>query len=287
MKYFLGVALAVLPALGQSGVVTPLALYTEFQAQPEPLVVDSLRQELDRIMAPLGFPLEWWSIDANANYPSAVELAVVTFRGSCSTAHLLMTDSPPGPLGFAYVTNGEVLPFAEVDCDRIRDFLREQLGHKIRDREAAFGRAVGRVVAHELFHIFAGTTRHGPSGVAESAFTQKELLSDRFELEASEFRILRASLKQARLQNSRQRSAASPLAGRFIFKERGCAVCHGVLGGGTSSAPSLRGAVEDAKAFAAKLTRSLGRMSVPAKLEPPSLDEDEIADVLSFLNRME
>jgi len=180
-----------------------------------------------------------------------------------------------------------VLPFAEVNCDRIRDFLREDLirTHST-ERESVYGRAVGRVLAHELFHVFVRSAAHGARGVAEPAFTQAELLGNEFQLATREFRLLRAGLKQARVQNSHLRSAASPLAGRFIFQESGCASCHGPQGGGTPSAPPLRGALADVKAFAGRLASNVKKMSRQAKAAPiemGSLDDDEIADIVSFL----
>jgi hypothetical protein len=289
MKYFLCLALSALPALGQPVAVAPLALFTLFQPQPSPVMVASIRREVGDIMAPLGFPFEWWSIDGAQINQEAAELAVITFRGNCSSANLLIATTTPGPLGLTHISNGEVLPFADVDCDRIRDFLRKDLLRvSANEREHLLGRAVGRVLAHELFHVFVGTTHHGTSGVAEPAFTERELMSDRFRLESREFRILRASLKQARRRNSLLRSAASPVAGRFIFQESGCSACHGPVGEGTPSAPALRGSLADVNGFAARLARDMKKMSSLAKSAwrgATALDEDEIADVMSFLNK--
>jgi cytochrome c551/c552 len=285
-------ALAALPALGQAA-VAPVVIFTHFQPQPSPLVFDSIRREVASIMAPLGFPFEWRPLDSPRDSEGARQLAVVTFRGNCSTANLLVPMTISGPLGITHISSGEVIPFAEVDCDRIRTFLRRNLMRTDgRHRESVFGRAIGRVLAHELFHVFAGTARHGSGGVAEPAFTEQDLMSDRFQLETREFRILRAHLKEARKQNSRIRSATSPLAGRFIFQENGCADCHGTLGEGTQSAPTLRVAhkLVDEKTFHAKLVQGAMRLSTQAKaprLAAPALDEDEIADVLSFLNGLE
>jgi mono/diheme cytochrome c family protein len=220
----------------------------------------------------------------------ASELAVVTFRGNCGIANLFTPATDSGPLGFTHMSGDAVLPFAEVDCERVRELLRKDLLHmRTEDGEAAFGRALGRVLAHELFHIFVGTKHHGSGGVAESAFTRGELLSDQFQFSTRDFRLLRASLQPARRQNSRLRSAASPLSGRFIFEESGCASCHGTAGEGTPSAPALHAArkLVDAKSLTAKLAKDVMSMYRHAKtvwLPPPALDDDEIADVVSFLN---
>jgi hypothetical protein len=291
MKYFLCcLGLAALPAFGQSREVAPVALFTHFQQRPSQAVFDSIRQEVASIVAPLGFPFEWRSLDDAQGNEAAAELAVVTFRGNCSIANLLTATTESGPLGITHITGGVVLPFAEVDCERVHDLLRN---HLIRtpaeDREMVFGRAVGRVLAHELFHIFAGTTHHGAGGLAEPAFRATELMSPRFQFNAREFRLLRVGLKSARRQNSRLRSASSPLSGRSIFGESGCASCHGTLGQGTRSAPALRATNHpvDTKTLAAKLVKDVTRMYSLAKdLRPPSLDDDEIADVVSFLNSL-
>jgi hypothetical protein len=60
------------------------------------------------------------------------------------------------------------------------------------DREEAFGRAVGRVVAHELYHIFANTQKHGSVGVAKESYTVQDLMSGDFLFDGQEYRALGA-----------------------------------------------------------------------------------------------
>jgi hypothetical protein len=68
-------------------------------------------------------------------------------------------------------------------------------------REGAFGRAVGRVLAHEIYHIFANTVRHGSAGVGKAAYTVRELLCDCFQFEERESQALRTSKARAALWN--------------------------------------------------------------------------------------
>src|ERR1017187_4961802 len=143
MKYFLCcLGLAALPAFGQSREVAPVALFTHFQQRPSQAVFDAIRQEVASIVAPLGFPFEWRSLDDAQGNEAAAELAVVTFRGNCSIANLLTATTESGPLGITHITRGVVLPFAEGDCERVHDLPRN---HVIRtpaeDREMVFGRA--------------------------------------------------------------------------------------------------------------------------------------------------
>src|ERR1035438_10590065 len=61
------------------------------------------------------------------------------------------------------------------------------------DREGKYGRALGRVLAHELYHIFANTMRHGSVGVAKESYSVLDLLSDDFQFQAKETKMLQSS----------------------------------------------------------------------------------------------
>ena len=290
MLYFLVcLALAAWPALGKPPDVAPVVLYTHFDRQPGPIVAESARLEVESILAPLGFPLKWRSLDGIRDSEVSTSLAVVTFRGRCGVDDLLSFGKAPTTLGVTHVSDGVVLPFTDIDCNSIRLFLQKNLVRvRVEDRELYYGRAVGRVLAHELFHIFTGSRHHGSDGIAKPVFTERELLADHFEFEGSEFRVLRASLKQARQQNKNLHPGASPVSGKFIFQENGCVRCHGNSGQGTRSAPALRpsGKPAELKALLARLLHDAPRMCSRTKsraLPAPPLDEDELADVASFL----
>lgn len=91
------------------------------------------------------------------------------------------------------MSDGQILPFTDVNCDRVREFTQSGLlGFRSGEREERYGRALGRVLAHELYHIFANTTRHG-SGVAKESYNVQDLLSDDFQFQAKESRMLQAN----------------------------------------------------------------------------------------------
>jgi cytochrome c553 len=89
-----------------------------------------------------------------------------------------------------------------------------------------------------------------------------------------------------------RKSLGSVDAGRRVYSSAGCATCHGGEGQGSRQAPVLRvaGRILNSVVLAAKLTRSENRMCQRArslKIAPPALKEDEIADLVSFLNGLE
>ena len=201
----MGLVLAVLPALGQPGApIAPIALYISFpQQQPPPAVLQALQDEVESIMAPSGLRFEWRSLAGNRGDEIAVELAVVTFRGRCDSEGLLSHSTHAGALGWTHVSDGIILPFSEVDCDGLRRFASSGLlALKPSERAVAYGRAVGRVLAHELYHIFADTKHHGSCGVAKEAYSVQDLLSTDFHFEERESRALRTGKAHALLENA-------------------------------------------------------------------------------------
>jgi hypothetical protein len=187
--------LGVLPGFGEDRrqEPVPVTLYTKFEHEVPPAIRAAIQQEVSAIMDPIGFTFDWRSLAVANGSDVSVELAVITFKGVCSAANLATRASNPGALGWTHVSDGVILPFSDVDCNRIRVFLQKELLHRdSRSRDELFGRAVGRVLAHELYHIFANTSQHGSCGVGKAAYSVQELLSNDFRFEASESKALRA-----------------------------------------------------------------------------------------------
>lgn len=192
-------ALAVLPALCEERQELPAILYTNYQQPAPPAIVGALEDEVDAIMSQMGRHYEWRSLKANHGNEVSAELAVLTFKGRCDIDLLQPKEVQPGALGWTHVSDGVILPFSDIDCDRVRGFVQKQLLRAPAvDRELFFGRALGRVVAHELYHIFANTAHHGSDGVGKPAYTVQDLLTDEFRFEEREENALKAKGKQTK-----------------------------------------------------------------------------------------
>jgi hypothetical protein len=132
--------------------------------------------------------------------PQAVSglLVVVTLVGRCDMdgppAHLA-----PGPLGWSHESDGTLLPFTDLACDSLRGAVAaaipagNPLGWNI-----LLGRAMGRVLAHELYHIVADTAQHGRDGVAQAALSPRELTSGLLELNHAQTVAVQNGLNRAR-----------------------------------------------------------------------------------------
>jgi len=125
-------------------------------------------------------------------------LVVVKLMGRCdmdgSPAHLV-----PGPLGWANAVNGTVLPFSDLACENLRGAVQSAIGdgNELRPN-VLLGRAMGRVLAHELYHIVAGTSGHGSDGVTQASLSPRELTSGQLELKKSDVEAVQMGLFRAR-----------------------------------------------------------------------------------------
>jgi hypothetical protein len=210
------------------------------------------------------------------------ELAVLTFQGSCQLLPFATNTHADNRLGWTHVSDGRILPFAEIDCDAIRAFILPNLYTlPAQTREMVYGRAIGRVVAHELLHIFAGTAHHSDHGVDQPALTRADLVGNQLILDREGLSMLRASPSGSKI--------GTALAGEASYIREGCSLCHGAQGAGTIRGPALRpqGKTLTSIVLAAKITKSKERMFQRAKslkVSSPSIAEDELADLVCYLN---
>ena len=173
-------------------------LYTQFQHSPPSAVIEALRAESETIMGRLGISLEWRSLAAARGNEVSSRLAVIRFQGRCDVAGLSPHRAQPGALGWTHASNGVILPFGDVDCDRIRSFIQpDLLAVPAGDREFVFGRAVGRVLAHELYHILARSPHHASGGVGKAEYAVYDLLAAHFVFDAPASEELRGNQLRA------------------------------------------------------------------------------------------
>jgi mono/diheme cytochrome c family protein len=235
-------------------------------------------------MSPIGLDFAWRSLAAPRHNEIFGDLAVVKFHGRCDLVDLTPLSGDPGPLGWTHVTDGEVLPFSTIDCDRIRSFLGEALFRlSAKDREDAYGRAIARVLAHELYHVFTRTRHHGGSGVAQPAHSVRELMAEDFSFDDPDAQLLATLLAADRSPKAMAR------AGGTLYARRGCVTCHGAKAEGTAAAPALRvsGRSLDVGSLASHLAAKASLMYRKArglKISFRSLKPVDVQSIVTFLN---
>ncbi len=177
-------ALLVLLALAEAGEIsTPppprTTVYFKFEGPSSPAVYDSMKQEMNALFLKTALAFEWKRLEEASEFESVPNLVVVRFRGDCRMTHPYPPIDERGVFAWTAVTDGVVLPFSTVDCDRVRNAVSMAMWGADRPRDAQLmGRALARIVAHELFHLFTNSRDHGERGVARHALTGAELIAD-------------------------------------------------------------------------------------------------------------
>jgi hypothetical protein len=138
-------------------------------------VLQAFRAETDRVLRAPEWAILWRDLESNDGRESYDRLVVIRLTGSCSP--LGGRQVWKGPLGFTHVSDGRVLPFVDVDCGRVQQVLSGMAAESPRVLlMQEFGRALGRVVAHELYHVLSERRDHDTEGLAKPFLTQSELV---------------------------------------------------------------------------------------------------------------
>jgi cytochrome c553 len=271
----------------REGPVSPITLYVDYQHEIPDSIQRTIQREVAGIISPTGLTVEWRSL--SAVYGSVnISLAVIHFQGNCNVTDLSVYPAYPFTLGSTAVSDGEVLPFSNIYCNAIRAYLSPQLRSIApENRAVSFGRAVGRVVAHELYHIFAHTKHHSSHGLAEAALGIRELTAETFRFNRKEMQRLRTLMMPVLLEASEPIGKPLVNAQKAAFIRSGCLGCHGADGNGTQWGPSLHSARKsyDFTRLRFRLTDTqtlMYRRAEELGVLWPSLTDSDVSDLAGF-----
>jgi hypothetical protein len=113
------------------------------------------------------------------------DVMIFNMKGHCSMASRRAITPLPvgalsderGPLAMAYTTDGDILPFGEVECDHVRQSLERLLGKSAsKQQQDVFGSALGTVMAHEVYHMLSHRAKHTKAGVTKESLSAREML---------------------------------------------------------------------------------------------------------------
>jgi hypothetical protein len=150
------------------------------------------------VYAETGLKFEWRNLNSFRTGETFPEVVVIKFRNECALRGCLLGWREPAitrelkPLGYAATSDGRVLPFATVFCDRVLETITPAaVTLDLEERAKLVGRALGRVVAHELYHMLTRTTHHARKGILKPYHTRMDLVGDELEFEADQLELLR------------------------------------------------------------------------------------------------
>jgi hypothetical protein len=185
------------PAGAASSQDSTLAVYLRTGGNQPAAPLEQMKRELSSLMHQAGSRVEWRSLDSEQrDTTDAAYLAVLELNGTCGLAagHSVATagDANLSSLATTSVSDGQVLPFSTVNCAVVtRSVAPALMRESGAQRDFLYGRAMARVVAHELYHVLLKTADHAHAGIARSCFTAEDLLTEHFEFEGATLAKLR------------------------------------------------------------------------------------------------
>lgn len=173
-----------------------IGVFIDFENRPSQNIVSSMEREVASIMLPAGLSFAWQDLNAPHNDGSFADLVVIKFKGSCGSGFAPFSELGPNEtdttLASTTVSQGQVLHFTEVHCDELRRYLARDISSvREKNRDRLYGQALGRIISHEMYHIFAATEKHASGGVARACHSRAELTQPVFGFDEKETRILR------------------------------------------------------------------------------------------------
>jgi len=167
-----------------SPIPTSLTVILDFRGIHSDPSIREMERESGSILKATGLKLDW-RLKSQARGEIYSDLVVMQFDGSCKFDPAPRIYDETGPLALTRTTNHQIQSFGEVDCDHVAESARRAMqSGDYRQADMLVGRALGRVVTHELVHMLTHSAEHGRTGVFEAALSGKQLIAPTLSLEA-------------------------------------------------------------------------------------------------------
>jgi hypothetical protein len=167
-----------------------LTVVLDFQTPPNDQSVSEMKREFESVMKRSDLRFDY-KTRAQAEQIESDDLVVIRFTGECALKP--SSDAADrGVLGFSYIMDGRVQPFGEIGCDRvIRAVCSAMSAADYLKSDQLLGRALGRVLAHEVVHMLTQSGGHARDGVAYKELTGRQLIALELRLQPSDFAHMR------------------------------------------------------------------------------------------------
>jgi hypothetical protein len=155
----------------------------------------SLRQEVSAVFRVSGLRIAWRVLDETTPSEQFEKVVLVRFHETASSLDEKTMTSQHDTLGSVSESSNAILPFVSIVCDNVHRLLADAIQDATPARQKELlGRAYGRVLAHELYHILAQTSEHANRGIAKASFTPTDLLEPDFTLARSSVRRIERAM---------------------------------------------------------------------------------------------
>ncbi len=171
-------------ATATSHIPSGLTVILDFRGAHSDSSILEMERESGSILKTTGLILDWRMRDEapGSAYPN---LVVMTFNGACKFDPTPQAYDEWGPLANTKTTNHIIQSFGQVDCDHVVGTARSAMfGADYAHADMLVGRALGRVVVHEIVHMLTNSAEHGREGVFRESLSGKQLIAPSLPLSA-------------------------------------------------------------------------------------------------------
>ncbi|HSU33510.1 MAG TPA: hypothetical protein VLJ11_19935 [Bryobacteraceae bacterium] len=151
----------------------------DFEQTHSTAPLSAMRRELQNIMKSAGVKVDVQLKSEAAEHAQFSRLVLFKMKGACTMNALPVgaLSDERGPLAMTYTSDGKLLPFGEVECDRVRESVERTLGRgDLEGKQLAYGTALARVMAHEMYHMIANSKGHTKDGATRESLSSRELV---------------------------------------------------------------------------------------------------------------
>jgi hypothetical protein len=178
---FLGASTAASAANG------PILVLMQFENSHSEAAVTAMKREFASIMQGAGLQFDYKLRSELSEFDTPGDIILVKFKGQCRMKLLPELFDERGPFATTEMVDGNVQPFSQIACDRVRVSVRSSMsGRQKQDGDTVLGRALGRVLAHEVYHILSKSPHHGSKGVARTSLSSVHLTAEKLEFDLSD-----------------------------------------------------------------------------------------------------
>ena len=169
-----------------------ITIVLDFQGPRSEKSVAEMKREFTGLMKNSALHFDFRS-RSQVSQEALSDLVVVRFTGKCVLDPVGYLYDERGPMAFTYSTDGIVQPFSEVACDKVTSAIRSAMaGGDFAKSDLLLGRALGRVLAHEVMHILSKSGAHGHTGVTKTALSGSQLIAPQHRLEPGDLERIHA-----------------------------------------------------------------------------------------------
>jgi len=178
LSFLITVSLSQAEVPSVASTPSPVTVLLDFDQPHSSVSLQSMQQELDRILASARLKVDLRLHNELPDAPQFHDVVIFKMKGHCTMNALPIAalSDERGALAMTYSVDGSLLPFGEVECDRVRQSVQRAVGKgNPESHQAVFGIALARVIAHEMYHMISNSSTHTKDGVTKESLSGREL----------------------------------------------------------------------------------------------------------------